>query len=505
MVEKIIDAQVAASPEERASWAGVPYSTVTIAGRVVYLFKDRLIVPRLEKDIQNVLMRMAHDDTAHFTGASRTYMQLYKQARVYWTGMQEDIRIYIKSCYKCAFAKAESHSPAKVGQLSPTVAPYVHHTWYVDLKGPMPHGTGYIMVAVEPITRMVKVRFVPAATGKEVCEELEEVMISYGTMPVIIRSDNGPPFDSAYYEAFCKRHRITPIRGVPHHSQGQGMVETRFRPIAAAIMATLGHKAPLAWWRGRLLARLEGIINSTFCEPIHGSPYWAMYGHEPRTMLSACVDWTAANFGEQSLELKEATFEDYNAIIAEHHGRINAVQGRVMIATGLAQAITKRAWDGSREKGDYKIDDDVLVHRTAPNRMLPHFIGPYKVEAVTKDGNFVKLRHYVDKTDAGVMDQVHVSRLLHFDASRAEAADIIDFQLDVGSYVVEDVTEHRVLGDGSYEYKVRWRGNPIQTWMPSQAAKKIVVVQKYCERMSLPAPGMGKVTAGRQPGRRRGR
>jgi len=111
-------------------------------------------------------------------------------------------------------------------------------------------------------------------------------------------------------------------------------------------MAVLGHKAPRTWWEGRLLARLEGIINSTYCEPIHGSPFWAMHGFEPRTPLSAVVDWTSPDFGAGVLGLEGVSFNDFNEIVAQHHSRMCAVQGRVLIATSLAQALTKRALAG---------------------------------------------------------------------------------------------------------------------------------------------------------------
>jgi len=82
----------------------------------------------------------------------------------------------------------------------------VHHTWYADLKGPTPYGTGYLMAVVESVTRMVKLRYLRNGTAAEVIEELEEAIISFGTRPAVLRSDGGSPFDSADYKAFCCIH-----------------------------------------------------------------------------------------------------------------------------------------------------------------------------------------------------------------------------------------------------------------------------------------------------------
>jgi hypothetical protein len=507
MVSQIADAQLKADPAERSTWRGGKFSTAVLGGRTLILFQNKLVVPRTARELKETLMRMAHDDAAHFAGAERTVLHLQTQARVYWVNMSDDVSRYVNSCFRCQFAKAGSKEKAMEGLLAPTISPHVHHTWYVDLKGPMPHGTGYIMAVVESITRMVKLRYLPKANAAEVLEELDEAIVSFGTRPVVMRSDGGQPFDSAEFKLWCERNGISPVKGVPHHSQGQGLVETRFRGIASSIMAVLGEKAPRAWWEKGLLARLEELINSSFCESLHGSPFWAMHGFEPRTLLSANADWTSRTFGADTLELPIASFEDYMQIIVAHHSAAAAVHGRTMIATSVAQALTKRAWDAARGEGTYAVGDYVLVHRTAPNRMLPHFIGPYAVTEVSADKNFVWVQHYVDKTSTGRVGPVHVQRLVHFDASRATPADVAEFQVDVGSFIVDEVLEHRVMKDGSVEYHIRWRGNPITSWETAANVGRVVIVQEYCSshglallpKSALVTPSAARASSARAP------
>ena len=335
---------------------------------------------------------------------------------------------------------------------------------------------------------LIKLRYLPDATGEQVCEELEEAIISYGTRPELIRSDDGPPFDSAEYKAFCETEGIVSVLGVAYHSQGQGLVENRFLGLARALIAVLGHKAQQQWFVGPLLGRLEGIINSTYCEPLGGSPYWVLHGVEPRTRAVAAADWSSSDFGSRVLGLESATFNDLNEIVAAHHGRISAVQGGAMLASSLAQALTKRAWDASREKGDFVVGEWVLLHTTAPNRLLPHFTGPFQIVSVTPDGNFVKGRHFLVKPES-VEGPFHVSRLLHFDMSRATPTEIAEFQLEAGSAIVESVVNHRVLESGAYEYEIQWMGVPVHSWMPSVGLKKVVKVIEYCVARGLPLPG----------------
>jgi hypothetical protein len=101
MVAKIALAQEAAGAPERSTWVGAKFSVATLGGRSLVLYRNRLVVPRDAADIKAVLMRMAHDDAAHFACAARTLIQLQTQARVHWVGMQEDVQRYVDSCFRC--------------------------------------------------------------------------------------------------------------------------------------------------------------------------------------------------------------------------------------------------------------------------------------------------------------------------------------------------------------------------------------------------------------------
>ena len=473
MVETIVRAQKAAPAAERATWKGADYSEAVLGGEVLTMYKSRLLVPDGAQDIKTTLMRTAHDNNAHYMGAQRTIIHLQTQARVHWKNMHEEVQKYVNSCFRCQIAKANSHGKAWSGSLSPTLSPCVHHTWYVDMKGPFPHGTGYLLSCVEAASRMVKLRYVASTKATDVRDALNDIIEDYGTRPYVLRTDGGQPFDSWVLDKFCKDEGINKVVGIPYHSQGQGLVETRFRSIAGAIMATLGAKAPHLWFAGRMLRVLENLINSTFVESIHGSPYWAMNGREPRTKLAASLDWTVPNWGETVLEMPGAEFQDYMEIVAQHHATLNAVHERVLLASSVAQAITKRTWDASREPPKIVKGMHVLLLHTAPNRMLPHFKGPYLVQSVSDDGNFIDATHYSEKS--AKVSSVHVSRVLEFDASRTSKDDLEEFY----SYKVESVLDRRWLDNGSIELLVKWHGSAVSTWEAHEHVKASPIVRAY--------------------------
>lgn len=516
LLAKITMAQEVAPLTEKAAWKGRHFSTVVLGRKTITLFDGRAMVPHSATDIKSVLLRMAHDDTAHYLGAQRTVWQLQRQARVHWVGMDKDVAEYVDSCYKCSLGKAAMHSkPAMVGTLSPTLAPHVHHTWYADFKEGA-NKIGYLLVIVEAISRSVRLRYCEDNKADTVLEEMEDVVGSFGTAPVILRSDGGAPFDSGKYNAWCETHGIKPVLGIAGHSQGQGLVETKLKGIAWALVSVMGAKAPGGWYKdAKLLSRLERVINSSITSPVHGSPTYVLTGREPRTPLAAAVDWTGPAYAE-TLLLADGDFEENDVIeiIARYHDQINKVQGRATLATSLAQALTKREWDAARTPSTFKVGDWVLVYKAAPNRLTPHFVGPYQVTHTLEDGNFVKARHFLD-VDGKEHGPYHVSRLLAFNYSRATAADIVDWQLVEGAAVVESVLGHRRMEDGSYDFNITWLGEPTPFWVRGADVRRVTKVKEYCQGLGLPPPGTGsrfslrtappRSGRGRARGRGRGR
>ena len=493
LVKTIIEAQQAAPAHEREEWKGVRYSTVKIDGSEAMLYKSRLLIPASEhaKPLRDALLRGAHDENYHYAGAERMVAMLRDHARVYWRGLPKDCSEYVNTCVRCKFAKSQ-HTKQLVGTLTPTVPPYVHHTWYVDVKGPMPNKSGSLLVIVEALTRYVRLRYLNNDTAKELIEEMNEAVWANGTAPVVIRSDGGANFRSAEFEEWCKQRGITNTRGYAHHSQGQGKVETKIRSIASSIIATLGHRAPTLWLKGTMIQELEYTINSTICEPIGGSPFWAMHGFEPRTRLSASVDWCSPTLGADLLGDSKADINDLSNILAAYHSAIHSIQGRLPIATTVAQALTKRKWDATRVPSACKVGDTVLIHQVAPNKLLPHYIGPFKITRVLPGGNFVKARDIIahpDIPDFAVESKpVHVSRLLHINDARLNVTDMVDFNCEEGSYALESILEHKLMSDGKYHFHCKWYSVDVPTWVPVDNIKSTRQYSEYVTRHGITEP-----------------
>jgi hypothetical protein len=398
-----------------------------------------------------------------------------------------------------------------VGSLNPTIAPYVHHTWYADFKGPFPGG-GHILIVIEALSRYIRLRYVPSTTAKELIEEFDEVMVSNGTQPCVLRTDGGEPFCSKAFKAWAAAMGILWVPGAPYHSQGQGIVETKIREIGAALVAVLGNKAESSWWKGRMLADLERVINSTVIEHLGFSPYAILHGHEPRTQMAALTDWSQAE-SEGHAGIADISHGQLNNMTEWYHTIIDAVQASVSVATSLAMALTKRRYDEQRTSPRAKVGDYVRVHSQAVNKARSWWTGPFQITRFSADGNFAWGISFIDpaKVEKGPW---YVTRLSNpMDMSRATVSEIVAHQAEGDQFYVQDVRGHRVLADGSLEFEIVWFGaSKPSTWVAEDAVRRVTKVKEYCDVAGLRAPmtvaereARSATARGRGQGRARGR
>ena len=101
------------------------------------------------------------------------------------------------------------------------------------------------------------------------------------------------------------------------------------------------------------------------------------------------------------------------------------------MATCLAQALTKYAYDSARVPSTFKLADTVLIHYVAPNKMLLHFHGPWVITRILAGDNFVHVKGWIDPTV--VLGPIHVSRLLPLMHLALHAPRLLNFLLLKGS------------------------------------------------------------------------
>ena len=96
------------------------------------------------------------------------------------------------------------------------------------------------LIVADVFSKYFLVRKLANSTSAAVCAELATIVTELG-LPHIIRSDNGPCYNSKEFQQFLQRYNITHQTSSPHHSRSNGFVE-RMVGVAKKLMDKAGRK-----------------------------------------------------------------------------------------------------------------------------------------------------------------------------------------------------------------------------------------------------------------------
>ena len=164
---------------------------------------NRVVVP---KALQGEVVKLAH--VGH-QGIEKTKRLL--RAFVWFDGIDDAVELAVKKCKKCQCnVKTQRLEPLRMTKMPE--GPWENLS--IDYYGPLKSGH-YLLVIVDEHSRYPVVRKVTTTSFKALKPILDDILGSFG-VPIEIKSDNGPPFNSndfkLYSEANGFRHRrITPL------------------------------------------------------------------------------------------------------------------------------------------------------------------------------------------------------------------------------------------------------------------------------------------------------
>ena len=126
--------------------------------------------------------------------------------------------------------------------------------WYYSGTSsfPMAHiGDRHILLGRNGLSNIFSkyflVRKLANSSSAAVCAELATIVTELG-LPHIIRSDNGPCYNSKEFQQFLQRYNITHQTSSPHHPRSNGFVE-RMVGVAKKLMDKAGREGKL-WISG---------------------------------------------------------------------------------------------------------------------------------------------------------------------------------------------------------------------------------------------------------------
>ncbi|XP_057681919.1 uncharacterized protein K02A2.6-like [Corythoichthys intestinalis] len=127
---------------------------------------------------------------------------------------------YVRTCHGCQIVSR----PDVPEPLRPTALP--DGPWQdlaTDLLGPLPTGHS-ILVVIDYYSRYYEYEILQSTTAEKVIDSLENIFSRHG-LPISIRSDCGPQYMSAQFQAFCQENGIEHVKTTPKWAQANGEVE----------------------------------------------------------------------------------------------------------------------------------------------------------------------------------------------------------------------------------------------------------------------------------------
>lgn len=190
----------------------------------VILRGTRIIVPgRLR---QRVIM-LAHSGHQGIVKTKR-----FLRDSVWFPGIDKMVEEMVRECLPCQAANHDAKPASEPLQMSPLPqGPWQELS--MDFCGPFPNGD-YLLVVTDDFSRFPEVEILRSTSAKAVIPHLDSIFARQG-IPNIVRTDNGPPFNSEDFQKFATHFGFTHRRITPMWPRANGEAERLMRTLEKAI------------------------------------------------------------------------------------------------------------------------------------------------------------------------------------------------------------------------------------------------------------------------------
>lgn len=341
-----------------------------------YLIKDDRLYKYMNGDKTNIrwavpkgarwqICRMNHDEIGHF-GHEKTLERIKKS---YWfPKMSRFVRKYVSACVECAYAKKTGNS--KTGHLHPIDKVGIpFHTLHLDHLGPFvrsKRGNTQLLVIVDGFTKFVFAKPVRNTKTQSAIRVLDEIFQTFRNPDRII-SDRGTCFTSHAFKRFCVDRGIRHVLNAVASPRANGQVERYNRTILNSLTAQNLNRDEKEW--DDAIGKVQWGLNNTSQKTTGRTPAEIMFG--------SCMN---SEINPKLNEIRQETREvgDLSEIREQVKDKVTAEQVKQK----------QRHDDGRRPARIYAEGDLVKITKISFNndgksrKLLPSYIGPYKVVAV---------------------------------------------------------------------------------------------------------------------------
>ena len=234
----------------------------------IILRGSRIVIPQL---LQPKVIDIAHEG---HQGLIKTKKLL--REKVWFPNIDRMVEAKISACLACAATSSEkAQEPLRMTELPES--PWAEVS--VDFQGPYPSGD-YLLVVIDDYSRYPEVEIVSSTSAKSTLPKLHAVFARHG-VPSVVKTDNGPPFNSTDFSNFAKYLGFTHRKVTPLWPQANGGVERFMRTLKKVIQTA--HIEGKSWKQELFRALLN--YRATPHSTTGISPAEALFNRNIRTRL----------------------------------------------------------------------------------------------------------------------------------------------------------------------------------------------------------------------------
>lgn len=205
-------------------------------------------------------------------------MKILARAHVFWPKINDQIEDLVKTCNTYQLVQNVPRNK-NVLEWSHTnrVGDRVHVD-FLDISGVK------IIILVDSYSKWLDAHIMQ---GSDCNKTIDKLSVSFSTLgyPQEIVTDNGPPFNAAFFENFCKSHGIQLTHTPPYHAKSNGATEKAVQSIKASLKKQLIEcKANTSM--ERKLAKTLMFMRNVPCVKTGLPPASVVLKQLPRTKLS---------------------------------------------------------------------------------------------------------------------------------------------------------------------------------------------------------------------------
>ena len=446
--------------------------------------QEVLCIPRAKvgkRTIVDVIIDNAHQTLGHF-GARKT--SEYVRRWFWWPTLGKDILKFCLSCGLCQTTKPSNQAP--MGLLHSLPIPT--RPWQsisMDFLGPFPRSQEFDYLWVILCRLTSHTHLIPIVTTIKASElawlYVREIVRLHGVAESIV-SDRDTKFTSAFWKEVHRLLGTRLLMSTAFHPQTDGATERANRSIIQILRATV--KPDQADWVEKL-PMVEFALNSAASASTGFAPFELTGGFLPRMTKEIPPSSLPGvqHFAEQA---RDNLLMAHDAILDSrvhqtHHA--NKRRRDEQMVHSESQPI---------KEGDllYLSTADLNLPRGRARKLVPKYIGPYKVLKAYPGTSNYKLELPDDLAKRGIHPMFHISRLRRHEANDSSLFPHRDVQVyyDLGTpeeteWLVDEIVDHEWSGR-TIRFHVKWNLGDL-TWEPLSNCAELEALDNYLDTQGV--------------------